>query len=174
MRGVLTYTGLFLVAAVVLQLFVFDSVRVSIWFNPLAYIAFIVLLPVNMRTVAVLFLGFLTGAFMDFFEGTAGLHTAATLATAFVRRGIMTVILGRETVEEQVSMPSANTLGAGKFLRYAALAVALHCLVYFSLEALTWTNYDRVLVKTAVSGAFTLLAVWVVSMLFTVKTQNKA
>ena len=172
MRNFLTYAGLFVVAAVA-QLFVFDTVRVSIYFSPLAYIAFVVLLPLNMRPLAVLTLGFAMGIFIDFFEGTGGVHTAATLFTAYVRRWMMILTLGRDTVEEETAMPSVKLLGRAKFLRYAALVAALHCLLYFSLEALTWTNYHLVLLKTVVSGVFTLLSVWACSLLFTVKTQKR-
>lgn len=166
------YTGLFLVA-VVAQLFIFDSIRVSIWFCPPVYIAFVALLPMNMRPVAVLLLGFTMGVFIDFFEGTGGIHTAATLFTAYARRWLMIVTLGRDVVDEDALMPSVKALGAAKFVRYVALLAGLHCLAYFSLEALTWTNYHLVLLKTLVSGVFTLLAVWMCSMLFTVRTQKR-
>ncbi len=129
---------------VVAQIFVLNSVRVSIYFSPLVYITFVALLPVNTRPVAVLLLGFATGAFVDFFEGTSGAHTAATLLAAYLRRWIMIVTFGRETVEEETGMPSTHMPGRAKFLRYTALLVGIHSLAFFSLEALTWTNYHLV------------------------------
>ncbi|MDR1671234.1 MAG: rod shape-determining protein MreD [Alistipes sp.] len=166
--------GLFIVAVVVAQLFVFDSIRVSIWFSPLAYIAFVALLPIATRPVAVLLLGFLTGLFIDFFEGTGGVHTAAALVTAYMRPWIMAITLGRETVEVETAMPSIKLLGRAKFLRYTALLTLVHCLAFFSLEALTWENYYLVLVRVAVSAVFTLLSVWMLSMLFTVKKHKRS
>ncbi len=174
MRNFLTYTALFAVSVVVLQLFVFDSVRVSIYFSPLPYIAFVALLPMNMRPVAVLLLGFMTGVFMDFFEGTVGLHTAAALFTAYARRWLMIVTLRRETVEAEPAMPSPKVLGGAKFMRYGSLIVAVHCLVCFSLESLTLTNYAAVVLKAVVSAPFTLLSLWAVAMLFTVRTPKRA
>ncbi len=96
-----------------------------------------------------------------------------TLFTAWTRRPLMILTLGRETVEEEGAMPSPKSLGAKKFFRYAALAVGIHCLVYFGLEALTWVNYGLVIVKTVVSGVVTLGAVWAVSLLFTIKSRRK-
>jgi hypothetical protein len=162
------------VAAVVLQLFVFDSMRLSIYFSPLAYVGFVLLLPVNARPLTMLLLGFATGVFVDVFEGTAGLHTAVTLWTAFSRRWVMLLTLGRETVEEQTAMPSAKLLGGAKFLRYVALAVAVHAMLCFSLEAETWGNYGQVATKALVSGAVTVWAVWATSLVFTIKTRKKA
>ncbi len=168
-----TYVGVFVVAVVLLQLFVLDSMRFGVWFNPLVYIAFVVLLPMNAKPVAVLLLGFATGVFVDFFEGTAGLATAVTLFTAWMRRPVMLLTLGRETVEEEGAMPSPKSLGTAKFFRYAALVVGIHCLLYFSLEALSWTNYVLVVVKTLASGIVTLGAVWATSLLFTIKSRRK-
>jgi hypothetical protein len=153
--------------AMVAQFFVLDSMRVSVWFNPLACVAFVALLPVGTRPLAMMAWGLATGAFVDFMEGTAGIHAAATLFTAYTRRWTMRATLGRDAVEEAVGMPSVKLLGRKKFLRYAVLLAALHCLVYFSLEALTWRNYHLVALKTAVSGAFTFAAVWALSLLFT-------
>jgi hypothetical protein len=165
--------ALFIVAVVVAQLFVFDSIRVSTWFSPLPYIAFLVLLPVGMNPLGVLLLGFLSGAFIDFFEGTGGLHTSAVLVTAYMRPWIMGITLGRETVEVETAMPSTKLLGQAKFIRYTVLVVLVHCLVFFSLEALTWTNYHLVLMRVAVSAVFTLFAVWMLSLLFTVKKHKR-
>jgi len=166
MRNLLTYLGLFAVA-VIAQLFVFDSMRISVWFNPLAYVAFLALLPVGTRPLAMMAWGLALGVFIDFFEGTPGINAAAALFTAYTRRWAMRAAMGRDTVDDAVGMPSVKLLGAKKFLRYAALISTLHCLAYFSLEALTWSNYHLVLIKTAVSGAFTFAAVWALSLLFT-------
>ncbi len=165
--------GVFVTAAVLLQLFLLDSMRLGVYFAPLAYVAFIVLLPVNTKPLAMLFLGFALGAFMDFFEGTAGLHTATTLLTAYLRRPEMTMILGKDVVGQENVMPSVKSLGGGKFFRFVALAVGVHCLVFFTLESLSWENYHLVLLKTAVSGVVTLFAVWAVSMLFTLRARRR-
>ncbi|MDR2894027.1 MAG: rod shape-determining protein MreD [Alistipes sp.] len=173
MRNFFTYAALFVVAVVVVQLFVFDSMRVSIWFSPLAYIAFVVLLPPSARPLGVLLLGLGTGATVDFFEGTIGLHTAATLFTAYVRRWAMSVTLGHEALEEGIAMPSPKVSGSGRFFRYAALIVAIHCVAFFSLEALTLDNYHLVILKAAVSSAATLVAVWACSLLFTSQSAKR-
>lgn len=173
MVGVLKYSGVFVVAAVLLQLFVFDSMRLSIYFNPLPYIAFVLLLPMKAKPLAVLLLGFATGVFVDMFEGTAGLHTVVTLIAAYTRRYMMIVTLGRENVEEEGAMPSPKSVGVEKFARYISLAAFTHSLLFFCFEGLTWHNMPQVLLKTVVSGSVTLLAVWMTALLFTVKTRKR-
>jgi hypothetical protein len=173
MRKFFKYLGVFIVAVVVMQLIIFDSMHPWIYFAPLAYAAFIVLLPLGTRPISMLVLGAMTGIFVDFFEGTGGLHTAATLVTAYMRTWVLSLTLGRETVEVETSMPSIKQLGRGKFLRYTALVTVLHCLVFFSLEALSWTNFQWVLVRTFVNATITLLAVWMLEMLFTVRRHGR-
>lgn len=172
MRSFVTYVGLFAVA-IALQFFVFDAIRVSVFFAPLVYVAFVALLPMRMGGLGMLILGLCTGMFVDFFEGTVGAHTAATLMTAYSRRWMMTMTLGRENVDQEVGMPSGVVLGRGKFVRYAALVSVVHCLVFFSLEALSWSNLPLVLVKTFVSGVFTLGGVMACSAMFTSKNYRR-
>lgn len=161
-----------MVAVVAMQLLVFDSMHLGVFFEPLVYVAFLVLLPLNTKPVVMLALGLMTGVFVDFFEGTAGLHTAVALMTAFVRRNVIVFMLGRDALEEE-RMPSFASTGVWKFIRYSATVTTLHCLVFFSLEALSWSNMWLVMAKTAVSGTVTLVAVWAVALLFMRKIERK-
>ncbi len=170
-RNALIYAGLFL-TAFALQLFVFDPMHVWMYMNPLVYAAFVILLPVNMMSVAVLLLGLLAGVVMDFFSGMGGLHTVVTLFTAYIRQYVMIFTLGKEYADDG-GMPSVKLLGVDKFMRYASVMVVAHCLLYFTLEALTWRYFYIVILKTVVSGAVTLLFVWLISLLFTVRTRKK-
>lgn len=172
MRSFVTYVGLFAVS-MALQFFVFDAIRVSVFFAPLVYVAFVALMPMRLGGFAMLMLGLGTGMFVDFFEGTMGAHTAATLFTAYSRRWMMTMTMGRDTVSEEVAMPSGAALGRAKFGRYVALLSVLHCLVFFALEALSWSNLYLVLIKTVVSGAFTFCGVMMCSLLFTSKNYRR-
>ncbi len=168
MRKALIYSGIFIVSAIIMQLMIFDSMHLWIYFAPLAYVAFIVLLPTGTKPIVMIAMGLLTGVFMDFFEGTGGLHTVATLFTAYIRRYVIVFTLGREVLEED-AMPSVAMLGGGKFVRYSILLVLVHCLIFFVLESLTWQNMHLVLLKTAISSVVTWIAVWSVQMLFSTK-----
>ncbi len=173
MRNVLTYSGIFVVSAVLLHLFFFDSMRLGVLFGPLAYVGFVILLPLRARVLGVLLLAFLVGAFVDFFEGTMGLHSAAITITAYLRRPVMNLALGKETVEDAVGMPSGKSLGGGRFFRYSAAVVFLHSFVFFNLEALSLENYWLGLAKTGGSGVVTLFAVWITSLVFSIGSRKK-
>ena len=83
MYRIVTYTLLFLVT-VLLQIFLFDNLSVSIYLNPLIYIAFILLLPVDTPAVLLLFAGVAMGVVMDMLMGTAGINTMACVLMAFL------------------------------------------------------------------------------------------
>jgi hypothetical protein len=163
--------GLF-VAAIVLQLFLFDSLNLGPYINPLVYVAFIVLLPMNIGRFALLVIGLAMGVSMDMFTGSAGLHTIATLAVAYARPFVLNVIVGKEYVVEG-GVPSTKSIGPGKFARYASIIVYLHCILFFSLEAINWSYFYWVVLKIALSGGVTLLFVWLIALLFTVRARKK-
>ena len=99
MLRIVTYSLLFVVT-VLLQVFLFDNLSVSIYLNPLIYVAFIVLLPVDTFAVWLLFAGVVMGATMDFLMGTAGINTIATVLIAFVRPFLLTNLYGRDDLRD--------------------------------------------------------------------------
>jgi hypothetical protein len=157
---------------IVLQLFLFDSLNLGPYINPLVHIAFIVLLPMNARPFGVLMLGFVSGVVMDIFTGCAGLHTIATLAAAYTRPMILNIIVGKEYVVEG-GVPSTKSIGTVKFLRYASIVVFLQCIVFFTLEAINWHYFYLVALKIALSGGLTLLFTWLIALLFTIKERKR-
>ena len=56
----LEYTLLFVIV-VLLQIFLFNNLNLSVYVNPLVYIAFVVMLPMEINRAALLLLGFLLG-----------------------------------------------------------------------------------------------------------------
>lgn len=68
MYRTLPYLGLF-AATVLLQVFLFDNLSISVYLNPLVYIAFLILLPFETLPVVLLGAGLLLGVTMDFAMG---------------------------------------------------------------------------------------------------------
>jgi hypothetical protein len=165
------YIALFAVA-IVLQLFLFDSLNLGPYINPLVYVAFIVLLPMNISRFYLLVLGFVMGVLMDVATGGAGLYTIAMLAVAYVRPFVLNVIVGKEYVVEG-GVPSAKSIGPGKFARYASIIVFLQCIIFFTLESINWNYFYLVVLKITLSGGLTLLFTWLTSLLFTVRERKK-
>ncbi len=167
MYRIVTYSSLFLVT-VLLQVFLFDNLSVSIYLNPLIYVAFIVLLPVDTAPVTVLLAGLAMGVTMDFLMGSAGINTMATLLMALLRPYILASFYSRDDLRDG-GVPSPERLGHHVFLNYLIVLVAVHHAVFFSLEALSWSHIVRTVLRIVASGSVTVAAVWLLGRIFTAK-----
>ena len=95
MYRLLEYGILFFVM-VILQVFLFSRIGISIYVNPLVYIAFLILLPMEIAGALLLVLGMVLGMTVDFFMGTAGINTIATLFASFCRPSVLTLLVGKD------------------------------------------------------------------------------
>ena len=164
MHRILSYSLLFVVM-VLLQTFFFDHLALSIYFSPLIYVAFIALLPMETAPIVMLVCGLLMGLTMDWTMGMEGINTAVTLFSAFSRRMVLTVTVGRDSVREG-GIPSVWRMGNYSFLLYLAAFVSLHHLCFFLLESLSWALLPVALLRFALSSAVSVCFCWLLSQLF--------
>ncbi len=167
MNRPIAYTLLF-VATMLLQVFLFDNLSLSVWVDPLVYVAFLILLPLDLSAVAILGLGLLTGAAMDFAMGTAGLNTLATLPVAFFRSWLLQLLSRRDDLREG-GIPSPERLGRRVFVHYLIATVLFHHALFFAFEALSWSHIPLTALRTVASAAVTFVFVWLIARIFTAK-----
>ena len=167
MYRTLPYVALFAVSAL-LQVFLFDNLAISVYLNPLIYVAFIILLPLDIPPVVLLLLGLLTGVTMDWATGGAGLNTAATLPVARLRPALIDSFYGHENAREG-GIPSVARFGSRRFLEYLVTMVAVHHALFFLLESLSWSHLLHTVVRIAVSGAVSVGFIWLIARIFTSK-----
>lgn len=167
MYRTLPYILLF-AATVLLQVFFFDNLSVSIYLSPLIYVAFVALLPLDTPAVGVLLGGLAMGTVMDWAMGTAGINTIATVLVAFLRPYLLRMLCRRDDTREE-GIPSAGQLGKGVFLNYLIVLVLVHHFVFFSLSALSWTHILHTALRLVVSSAVTVGFIWLIARLFTSK-----
>ncbi len=164
MYRTLGYTVFFLVV-VLLQAFLFNNLNLSVYIYPLVYTAFVILLPIQTPRIAVLLLGLLTGIAIDAVSGTAGLHTIASLFTAFCRPLMLRLSIGKEEANES-GIPDSGRLGTGAFLRYSSVFIFIHCFVFFSFEALSWSYFHLTLLRIILSATLTIPLVYCTQLVF--------
>lgn len=99
MYRTLQYALLFLVAAL-LQIFLFNNLSLSVYLNPLVYVVFIALLPMETTPIRMLLAGLAMGLAMDWTMGAAGVNTIATVFVAFVRIHLLNFVCGKENVHD--------------------------------------------------------------------------
>ena len=125
----------------------------------------------GMKPEEMVAVGMVLGMTVDFFMGTAGINTIATLFAAFCRPAVLTLLVGKDEVKEG-GVPNVNRIGLKRFLRYAGVIVLLHGTVFFVLESLTWSFFYLTLLRIICSSVITLLLVYFCQKLFAVNRQG--
>lgn len=157
-----------LALTLIVQVFLLDNLAISIYFAPMIYLAFLLLLPLDTSHFKLLLAGLATGWLIDYTMGTDGLNVIATLPVAFLRPWIIGFFYTREDPREG-GVPSAERFGKIKFIRYIAVCVLLHHFLFFSFEALSWVHLDRTLLRIIISSAASIYFIWLTARLFTLK-----
>ena len=147
--------GLIFIILILLQVLLFNNIQFSGYVNPYVYLMFILLLPVEIPSWILLLLSFGTGITVDFFSGSPGMHSSATVLAGFVRPYILRIISPRDGYEGQ-SEPSMFNYGFRWFLAYTFLMVMVHHTALFYIEVFRFTDFFRTLLRVLLSSFFTI------------------
>jgi len=147
--------GLIFILLILLQVLLFNNIQFSGYVNPYVYVMFILLLPVEIPSWLLLLLSFAAGLVMDFFSGTPGMHSSATLLAGFVRPYILRIISPRDGYEPG-SAPSMLIYGFRWFLLYTLLIVFVHHTALFYLEVFRFADFFSTLMRVLFSSLFSI------------------
>ena len=151
-RNILRFIGL-----VLLQLVVFDNIRIGNFIHPYVYVLFVMLLPFDFPAWRLMIYGFLIGFAVDIFCGTPGLHAAATVFMAFMRPKIISITTRKSDLENKTA-PTLSEMGIKWFFFYCLLLLICHNLVLFWLEAFSAKLIGLVLLEVLLSVPMSLIA----------------
>ncbi len=147
--------GLIFILLILLQVVFFNNIQFSGYVNPYVYIMFILLLPVEIPSWILLLLSFITGIIVDFFSGSPGMHTSATVLAGFVRPYVLSIVSPRDGYEGR-SEPSMLDYGFRWFLIYTVLIVLVHHTALFYLEVFRFSDFFRTFLRVLLSSFFTV------------------
>ena len=147
--------GLIFILLILLQVLLFNNIQFSGYVNPYVYIMFILLLPIDVPSWLLLILSFVTGLIIDFFSGSPGMHTSATVLAGFVRPYILRIVSPRDGYESG-SDPSMLNYGFRWFFFYALLVVLVHHTALFYLEVFRFAEFFRTMLRVLLSSIFSM------------------
>ncbi|MGN0002120.1 MAG: rod shape-determining protein MreD [Sphingobacterium composti] len=128
------------------------------------YILIILLLPIGLSNLTLFVLAFLTGLSIDAFYDSMGIHAAACVALVYFR-----IFFHKITIEldEQASFntPSWGNMGFKWYGTYILLSILIHHSVLFFVEIFSFHNIIQTLLSIALSSMFTLILIFVISLL---------
>ena len=145
------------------QALVLNRIQLFHCATPLLYVYFIIIFPLNYPKWAMLVWGFLLGLGIDMFANTPGLAAASTTLVAALQPYLLPLFIPRDADEHVRS--SAAALGFSKFATMATILVVLFCLVFFALEAFSFTDWQQWLLCVVGSSVLTLILIFALESL---------
>ena len=150
---------------VLLQVLIVKNINLGRYFIFFPYILFILLLPFNTPKPLTLILAFILGLSIDMFYDTQGMHAAACITMAFVRSFVLELFAPREGYDEQLK-PTITYMGVGWFSSYAVILILIHHFVLFYIEAFTFHEFFRTLLRVLGSTVATFGFIYLMQFLF--------
>lgn len=145
------------VVLITLQVLVLDHL---VLFNgmmvPLLYVLFLLMLPFDLPSWAMLLLGTLTGAVLDLFANTPGMHASACLLMTFLRPYWLNLIAPREGYEFGMR-PTVHHMGLTWMLTYMGPLILVHHLWLFFFELHRFDRAFSTLSRAVLSALLTLV-----------------
>ena len=147
--------GLIFILLILFQVLLFNNIQFSGYVNPYVYIMFILLLPIEIPAWLLLLLSFFTGLIIDFFSGSPGMHTFATVLAGFVRPYVLRLVSPRDGYESGPD-PSMMIYGFRWFMTYALLIVLIHHFALFYIEVFRFADFFRTMLRVLLSTVFSM------------------
>jgi rod shape-determining protein MreD len=137
------------------QIIVFNNMNFLGYIIPLPYILFIILYPVNGNRSGLLLTSFLLGLTMDLFSNSGGIHATACLVLAYVRPTIFKFSFG---VSYEYQTIKLNDILTPERFSFILMAVIVHHVTLFILEAFQISFFWDILLRTVLSAVFTIVS----------------
>ena len=152
LNRIVWFIGLLLV-----QILLFNKIYLFGLATPFIYVYFILVLDKEVDRNALMLQAFALGLMVDVFCNTPGVNAGASVLLAFTRARLLRMFMPREEYEN--FEPGIRTMGVWPFLRYAFVAVLLHHLALFMLEAFSLAHIGHLLLRVLCSTLLTVMLV---------------
>ena len=140
------------------QVLVFGRIHLFHYATPLFYVYFVAMFPRNHEKWAILVWSFVLGLCVDIFSNTPGLAAASLTVVAAIQPYYLELYVPRDSADNL--KPSMKTLGPVKFAYYIVPIVLVYCLLFYSMEMLTFFNAFYWLMCVVGSAIITLLLIF--------------
>ena len=125
------------------------------------YIAFILLLPIEVGVMTAMLFGFASGLLVDVFYNTFGIHAAASVFIMFIRDRWLAFLTPRGGYDIGIA-PTPQTLGLRWFVTYGFPLIFVHHALIFFIEVADFQLFSFTLAKILGSAIFTLVMIVII------------
>lgn len=170
-KTVIQFTVLFIVL-VLAQVLVFNHLYLFNSALPLAFIYFIMRLPISLSTISVMSLSFLLGLTIDIFSNTAGMNALACTLLAVMRMPVFHLYAPREDDINNLE-PSVKTLGIATYTKYAISISLIYCTVFFIIESFSFFNPTKLVLRICGSTILTFIFLMCIDFLINQRREKR-
>lgn len=160
------------IALVISQAVIFDNLVLFNSAVALVFIYLIIELPMTLSTNAVLSVSFLLGLSVDIFQDTPGLNALTCTVIGFLRRPVFYLYVPNDEDFSSRRL-CINTLGAATYLKYMLTLVILYCLIYFTVEAINYFDFKRLLFRIFSSAIYTIVVLYAIDSLTLARREKR-
>ena len=145
------------------QVWVANKIALFGYATPLLYLYPLLRLPVHISRNSLLLHAFFIGLFIDVFSNTPGMHASAATAIALLRPILLGFFVDKN-VDDNLR-PSIATLRFGSFSLYVVIAVALHHLLFFTVQTFMGGDLLLLLYRFMASCLLTSILILLIDLL---------
>ena len=128
------------------------------------YVGFLLLLPRGQEGLTILlFIGFITGLFVDMIYHSMGLHTFAAVLMVYLRPSLLNLILPANGYKAAIR-PTLTQLGWKRFSFFTFSLIMIHHTCLFFLDAGSFSLFFVVIPKLFLSALLTYMAVLIIQV----------
>jgi hypothetical protein len=130
-----------------------------------AYLGFLLLLPLELGTVALLLIGFVTGITVDIFYDSLGTHAAGAVGIMYLRALYISLIMPKGGYDA-VAIPSIGKMGFNWFVTYTLPLIFIYLFIIFFIEAGGFGMFWFTITKVFMSTALTFIVITIIQYFF--------
>ena len=125
--------------------------------TPFLYVYFILLFRRDFPKWAVLLWSFFLGLCIDIFSNTPGVAAASTTFLGLLQPYLLNLFVPRDKADDL--LPSMKSLGVARYVYYVIISVLIYNLLFFSIEAFSFFNWQQWLCNIGGSTALTIILI---------------
>lgn len=149
------------IVLLLLQIFLLRHISLFGWAYCYGYVGLVLLMPIEFNPAIVMLVGLGSGLITDSFADTAGIHAAATVLIAYLRKFSLNVLSPGGGYESFMEV-SAPVMGLGWYLQFMVPLIFIHHVALLLLEYLSLSAVPLAMLKAVGSTLLTLIVVMMV------------
>ncbi len=167
MTGMINYIQkvLIFIFLLLLQVFIVGKLNINPLIQPNILLLFFLTLPIDLKPVPTLLIGFAGGILLDMFNNSAGFNSTALLIMSYARIYYVRSFARIDIFESGVE-PGLSTVGYRWFIIYSAVMVSVYHLVYAFIESFSFRYIPENILSALLSGTVSLGLILLFQILF--------